>query len=70
MIVGAAITAIFGISLVTMLGEVIAYGWYSYMMEELFPMSGFFAGGVAVLVCRAADEAPQRACRALPCRDG
>ena len=43
-IVGAAITAIFGISLVTMLGEVIAYGWYSYMMEELFPMCGFFAG--------------------------
>jgi len=49
-IVGAAITAIFGISLVTMLGEVIAYGWYSYMMEELFPMCGFFAGGVAMLV--------------------
>ena len=50
MIVGAAITAIFGISLVTMLGEVIAYGWYSYMMEEFFPMCGFFAGGVAMLV--------------------
>ena len=49
-IVGTAITAIFGISLVTMLGEVIAYGWYSYMMEELFPMCGFFAGGVAMLV--------------------
>lgn len=49
-IVGAAITAIFGISLVTMLGEVIGYGWYSYMMEELFPMCGFFAGGVAMLV--------------------
>lgn len=49
-IVGAAITVIFGISLVTMLGEVIAYGWYSYMMEELFPMCGFFAGGVAMLV--------------------
>ena len=49
-IVGAAITAIFGISLVTMLGEVIAYGWYSYLMEELFPMCGFFAGGVAMLV--------------------
>ena len=49
-IVGAATTAIFGISLVTMLGEVIAYGWYSYMMEELLPMCGFFAGGVAMLV--------------------
>lgn len=49
-IVGAAITSIFGISLVTMLGEVIAYGWYSYMMEDLFPMCGFFAGGVAMLV--------------------
>ena len=50
LIIGAAITAIFGISLVTMLGEVIAYGWYSYMMEDLFPMCGFFAGGVAMLV--------------------
>ena len=49
-IVGAAITCIFGISLVTMLGEVIAYGWYSYMMEDLFPMCGFFAGGVAMFV--------------------
>lgn len=49
-IVGAAITCIFSISLVTMLGEVIAYGWYSYMMEDLFPMCGFFAGGVAMLV--------------------
>ena len=49
-IVGAAVTAVFGISLVTMLGEVIAYGWYSYMMEELFLMCGFFAGGVAMLV--------------------
>ena len=49
-IVGAAITCIFGISLVTMLGEVIAYGWYSYMMEDLFPLCGFFAGGVAMLI--------------------
>ena len=49
-IVGAAITAIFGISLVTMLGEVIAYGWYSYMMEELFPKCGLIPGGVAMLV--------------------
>ncbi len=48
-IVGATITCIFGISLVTMLGEVIAYGWYSYMMEDLFLMCGFFAGGVAML---------------------
>ncbi|MEF2949113.1 MAG: 5-bromo-4-chloroindolyl phosphate hydrolysis family protein [Oscillospiraceae bacterium] len=50
LIIGAAITCIFGISLVAMLGEVIAYGWYSYMMEDLFPMCGFFAGGVAMLV--------------------
>lgn len=47
-IIGAAITCIFGISLVTMLGEVIAYGWYSYMMEDLFPMCGFLAGGIAM----------------------
>ena len=65
MIVGAAITAIFGISLVTMLGEVIAYGWYSYMMEELFPMCGFFAGGVAML---AAGQRMKRRQREQPWR--
>ena len=47
-IVGAAITAIFGISLVTMLGEVIAYGWYSYMAEYMLSECGFLAGGIAM----------------------
>lgn len=47
-IVGAAITAIFGISLVTMLGEVIAYGWYSYMAEYMLSKCGFLAGGIAM----------------------
>ena len=47
-IVGAAITCIFGISLVTMLGEVIAYGWYSYMAEYMLSECGFLAGGIAM----------------------
>ena len=47
-IVGAAITAIFGISLVTMLGEIIGYGWYSYMAEYMLPECGFLAGGIAM----------------------
>lgn len=47
-IVGAAITCIFGISLVTMLGEVIAYGWYSYMLEDILYTGGFLAGGLVM----------------------
>ena len=47
-IVGAAITAIFGISLVTMLGEIIGYGWYSYMAKYMLSECGFLAGGIAM----------------------
>ena len=48
MIVGAAITAIFGIGLISEVGEIIAYGWYSYMMEDILPEIGFFAGGITM----------------------
>mgnify|MGYP002536999927 FL=1 len=48
LIIGAAITCIFGISLVAMLGEVIAYGWYSYMAEYMLSECGFLAGGIAM----------------------
>ena len=50
MIIGGFIALSAGSGLISNIGEVIAYGWYSYMMEELFPMCGFFAGGVAMLV--------------------
>lgn len=50
MIIGGIIALSAGSGLISDIGEVIAYGWYSYMMEELFPMCGFFAGGVAMLV--------------------
>ena len=49
-IIGAAIAAIFGIGLISEVGEIIAYGWYPYMMEDILPEIGFFAGGVAMLV--------------------
>ena len=48
MIVGAAIAAIFGIGLISEVGEIIAYGWYSYMMEDILPEIGFFAGGITM----------------------
>lgn len=50
MIIGGFIALAAGSGLISNIGEVIAYGWYSYMMEDLFPMCGFFAGGVAMLV--------------------
>lgn len=50
MIIGGFIALSAGSGLISNIGEIIAYGWYSYMMEELFPMCGFFAGGVAMLV--------------------
>ena len=32
-----------------MLGEIIGYGWYSYMAEvHAVPMCGFLAGGIAM----------------------
>lgn len=48
MIVGAVIAAIFGIGLISEVGEIIAYGWYSYMMEDILPEIGFFAGGITM----------------------
>lgn len=50
MIIGGFIALSAGSGLISNIGEIIGYGWYSYMMEELFPMCGFFAGGVAMLV--------------------
>mgnify|MGYP005889444005 FL=1 len=50
MIIGGIIAVAVGSGLISDIGEIIGYGWYSYMMEELFPMCGFFAGGVAMLV--------------------
>ena len=61
-IIGAAIAAIFGIGLISEVGEIIAYGWYPYMMEDILPEIGFFAGGVAMLV--AGQRMKRRSARA------
>ena len=45
-IVGGVVAAVFGIALITQVGEVLSYGWYSYMFEELMQITGFFAGGL------------------------
>jgi len=45
-IVGVVLMAIFGLAILSTVGEGFAYGWYKYMLEDLFPMFGFFAGGV------------------------
>ena len=50
MIIGGIIALAAGSGLISNIGEIIGYGWYSYMMEDLFLMCGFFAGGVAMLV--------------------
>ena len=47
-IIGAAIMAIFGIAAVSTVGEGIGYGFYSYMVQELFTLVGFFAGGATM----------------------
>ena len=61
-IIGAAIAAIFSIGLISEVGEIIAYGWYPYMMEDILPEIGFFAGGVAMLV--AGQRMKRRSARA------
>ena len=44
-IVGGVLAAVFGIALVSQFGEVLSYGWHSWMFEEIMPVIGFFAGG-------------------------
>lgn len=48
-VIGTIVAAIFGIGFLSTIGEIIGYGWYSYMAEELFSTGGFLAGGLAML---------------------
>lgn len=49
MIVGAAIAGVFGIGLAATVGEIFSWGWYSYMLEDIFALTGFFAAGLVCL---------------------
>lgn len=48
-VIGTIVTAIFGVGMLSTIGEIIGYGWYSYMAEDLFSIGGFLAGGLAML---------------------
>ena len=49
MIVGGIIAGVFGLGLLSIISEIISYGWYSFYVEELFPVGGFFFGGLVCL---------------------
>ena len=57
MVVGAIIAGIFGIGLLTTLGDIIAYGYASYYASDLVTLAGFFGGG---LVCLYAGRQRQK----------
>lgn len=48
-IAGLAATGIFGIAMLSTIGEIIGYGFYASMWEDLFALSGFLAGGIVTL---------------------
>lgn len=47
-IVGGVLAAVFGIGLITQIGEVLSYGWYNDIFAEIMPTVGFFAGGATM----------------------
>lgn len=49
-IVGAAVTGVFGIGLLSTIGEMLAYGGLSMLLEDVLPLTGFVAGGVATFL--------------------
>ena len=49
MTVGGVIAAVFGIGLLSVLGEAAGYGWSAAMLEDIFSIGGFFAGGAVML---------------------
>lgn len=48
-IIGAIVTAIFGVGLLSTIGEGIAYGFPGYMWEDIFSIGGFLAAGLVTL---------------------
>ena len=49
MTVGGILTAVFGIGLLSTLGEAVGYGWDASLFEDIFSIGGFFAGGTVML---------------------
>ena len=49
-IVGGVLAAVFGIALVSQVGEALSYGWQRWMFEEIMPVIGFFAGGATMFL--------------------
>lgn len=49
MIVGGCIAGVFGLALLATIGDILSWGWYSYHLEELFSLTGFFASGLVCL---------------------
>ena len=47
-IVGGVLAVVFGIGLVSQIGEALSYGWHRWMFEEIMPVIGFFAGGATL----------------------
>ena len=48
MIIGGIIAVAAGSGLISDIGEIIGYGWYSYMAEYMLSECGFLAGGIAM----------------------
>lgn len=48
-LIGAIVAAVFGIGILSTVGEIIGYGWYAYMAEDLLSCAGFLAGGLAMM---------------------
>ena len=48
MIIGGIIALAAGSGLISNIGEIIGYGWYSYMAEYMLSECGFLAGGIAM----------------------
>lgn len=48
-IIGGILTAVFGIGLLSTIGEALAYGFLGYMWEDLFSIGGFLAAGLVTL---------------------
>lgn len=48
MIIGGIIALAAGSGLISNIGEIIGYGWYSYMAEYMLSKCGFLAGGIAM----------------------
>lgn len=47
--IGAVVAAVFAIGILSTVGEIIGYGWYAYMAEELLSRAGFLTGGLVMM---------------------